>query len=549
MLRSTANEKIPIETLRVARVALPRNNRYVRLREQFGATFSDQSFASLFPARGQPAAAPWRLAVVTILQFAECLSDREAADAVRARIDWKYLLGLKLTDSGFDYSILSRFRDRLVEGHAEMLLLQTMLEKCRDHGLIHKRGDMRTDATHVVAWVRNMNRLELAGETLRAALNVLATVNPEWLAANVEAEWYLKYARRFESDRKMRSKEEIIGAAERFGRDGVKLLEKLWLSSSPQYLRELPAVEALRKCWVAEFWTDDGTVRWRRAGNLPPSSAKIASPYDLEARYGVKCTTEWIGYKAHFTETCEAGMPHLITNVDTASAYMPDAAHVAMGQNELARRGFLPGRQFVDGAYIGSQMALESRKTHNIELIGPVKQNHHYVQVQSGYDLTAFKIDWERRTATCPKGKTSIGWWSHVSHTGRLTFHTKFSRTDCAACSVGELCTKNAARNPRKLALLPREEHEWLLAQRTKQRTSQWKQLYNTRAGIEGTISQGVRSVGLRRSRYRGLPKTHLQNVAIACAINLQRLTDYWADVAPAQTRRSALARLGQWVM
>jgi transposase len=178
-----------------------------------------------------------------------------------------------------------------------------------------------------------------------------------------------------------------------------------------------------------------------------------------------------------------------------------------------------------------------------------VKQNHHYVQIKSGYDLTAFKIDWDRQTVICPQGKTSIGWWSHTSHTGRLTFHTKFSRGDCAACSAGKVCTKNAARNPRKLGLLPREEHEWLVAGRTEQQTPQWKQLYNKRAGIEGTFSQGVRSVGLRRSRYRGLSKTHLQNVAIACAINLQRLTDYWTDVAPAQTRTTAFARLGQCAM
>jgi transposase len=231
------------------------DNRYIKLREQFGAIFNDRSFASLFPTRGQPAAAPWRLATVTILQFAEGLSDREAADAVRARIDWKYLLALELTDSGFDYSILSRFRDRLVEGHAEMLLLDQMLEKCRDRGLIRNRSDMRTDATHVVASVRNMNRFELVGETLRAALNVLATVNSEWLAANAETAWYLKYSRRFESDRIMRSKEEIVAKAEEIGRDGMTLLEKLWLPSTPRYLHELPAAETLRQCWVAQFWT------------------------------------------------------------------------------------------------------------------------------------------------------------------------------------------------------------------------------------------------------------------------------------------------------
>jgi len=168
--------------------------------------FNDQAFEPLFPARGQPAATPWRLALVTVLQFAEGLSDREAADAVRARIDWKYLLGLELTDPGFDHSILSRFRDRLIEGGAEMPLLRQILEKSRQLGLIRKRSDIRTDATHVLASVRNMNRSELIGETLRAALNIIATVDPKWLASNIDGPWYLKYAKRFESNRSPQSK-------------------------------------------------------------------------------------------------------------------------------------------------------------------------------------------------------------------------------------------------------------------------------------------------------------------------------------------------------
>jgi transposase len=140
------------------------------------------------PRRGQPAAAPWRLALVTIMQFAEGLSDRDAADAVRTRIDWKYLLGLELSDPGFNYSILSRFRARLVENNAEMSLLQGLLERCHDLGLVRERSDMRTDSTHIIASIRDMNRLELVGETLRATLNVLATVDPAWLCTHVESD-------------------------------------------------------------------------------------------------------------------------------------------------------------------------------------------------------------------------------------------------------------------------------------------------------------------------------------------------------------------------
>ena len=131
MLQLLPAGPIPADTVRVAQAALPEGNTYLRLRNSLGTIFDDALFAPLFPKRGQPAAAPWRLALVTIMQFAEGLSDREAADAVRTRIDWKYFLGLELSDSGFDYSILSRFRERLIKGNAEMSLLQRLLERCR----------------------------------------------------------------------------------------------------------------------------------------------------------------------------------------------------------------------------------------------------------------------------------------------------------------------------------------------------------------------------------------------------------------------------------
>lgn len=539
---------IPVDTIRVAQAAIPEGNTYLKLRNFLGTIFDDALFAPLFPRRGQPALAPWRLALVTILQFAEGLSDRDAADAVRARIDWKYLLGLELSDRGFDFSVLSRFRERLIEGNAEMSLLHRLLEGCRGQGLVRERSDMRTDSTHIIASIRNMNRLELVGETLRATLNVLSTVDPAWLSANVDSEWYLRYAKRFERGRLPKSKDGTDAAAEQIGRDGMFLLEAIWQLTAPAYLRVLPAVETLRRCWISQFWMDHGVLHWRHAGNLPPSPVRIDSPYDLDARYGVKATTEWVGYKVHFTETCSPGVPNLITNVDTAVAHQPDAAHVARGQDELAKRQLLPKRQIVDGSYVGSLLTLESRRRHGIELVGPVKQNWHRSQIESGYDLSAFIINWDGQFAICPQGKRSSGWWSNTSATGRQVISTKFSRTDCSVCAVSALCTKNAGRNPRKLSLRPREEHELLIASRAEQCTAKWKQLYNRRAGIEATFSQGVRSLGLRRSRYRGLPKCHLQNVAIACAINLQRLSDHWSGVLPAPTRTSALARLGQCV-
>src|ERR687896_1936531 len=180
-LRPQPLEPVPEDTARVARAAFPKGNPYLTLRDQLGTIFQDEDFAALFPPCGQPGLAPWRLALVTILQFRETLADRQAAEAVRARIDWKYLLGLELTDPGFDHSVLCEFRLRLLEGSAEERLLHKLLEACQARGLLKARGRQRTDATHVLASIHVLNRLELVGETLRAALNELAAVAPDWL--------------------------------------------------------------------------------------------------------------------------------------------------------------------------------------------------------------------------------------------------------------------------------------------------------------------------------------------------------------------------------
>src|SRR6266403_6039591 len=146
-LHPEASYPIPEDTQRVARAAFPRGNLYMQVADRLGTIYHDAQFSALFPRRGQPAETPARLALATVLQFAEGLSDRQAADAVRARIDWKYALGLELTDPGFDHTVLSEFRCRLVHGQAELQLLDTLLKRCRELGLIRERGRQRTDST------------------------------------------------------------------------------------------------------------------------------------------------------------------------------------------------------------------------------------------------------------------------------------------------------------------------------------------------------------------------------------------------------------------
>ena len=277
---------VPELTARVARAAFPKGNPYLRLRDELGPVFRDGDFADLYPRRGQPALPPWKLALVTVLQFAEDLSDRQAADAVRGRIDWKYALGLELDDPGFDFSVLSEFRGRLTAGGAERLLLDEMLEACKDRGLLKARARQRTDSTHVLAATRDLNRLELVGETLRATLNALATVAPEWLRPRVPPEWFDRHAARVEETRLPKGQEARYAHAEVIGGDGYRLLEALRRDAAAAWLWQVPAVEVLRRVWLTQFYLDDGRVRWRTAADLAPAGQRINTPYDAEATFG-----------------------------------------------------------------------------------------------------------------------------------------------------------------------------------------------------------------------------------------------------------------------
>ncbi len=285
MLQPTDPTAIPAMTHLVAHAAFPNGSLAIRLRDAFGLIFTDAAFAELYPRLGQPAESPARLAFVTILQFVEDLPDRQAADAVRARIDWKYALGLELSDPGFHYSVLSEFRQRLVAHEKAQLLLDTLLDHCATHGLLDGKRKQRTDSTHVLAAVRGLSLLELVGETMRRALNTLAQVAPDWLQPHLPADWITRYGRRFDSYHFPKGEAERVALAEQIGRDGVALLQAMWTDGTPREVHMLPIVDVLRRIWIQQFYIEGEIVHWRtkRQWGQPPASVMIASPEDLEA--------------------------------------------------------------------------------------------------------------------------------------------------------------------------------------------------------------------------------------------------------------------------
>jgi transposase len=536
--------EIPAETARVAHAAFSKGSVAMRLREEFDALYRDEDFQSLYPNRGQPALAPWRLALVTIFQFLEHLSDRQAADAVRARIDWKFALGLELTDPGFHFSVLTEFRSRLVAGQADHLLLDTMLERFKERGLVKARGKQRTDSTHVLGAVRDLHLLELVGETLRATLDDLAAVVPDWLRTLAPPSWFERYGHRAEDSRLPRSREKREALALEIGADGFLLLDALDAPTAPPAAHAVAMVQTMRQVWQIHYARDEGQPRWRPVAELPPVADRLQSPYDPEMHYSMKRQFEWSGYKVHITETCDDDAAHLVTHVKTCPAMQPDMSGTAEIHQSLAAKELLPSEHFVDSAYVDAGLLVGSRRDHGVSLEGPVRPVASWqARAGQGYDLSHFTIDWEGEQVTCPQGKVSVSWRPARNTDGSPRILAQFSRSDCGACAARALCTATKAAR-RHVYFHPRAEYDALNAARVRMRDPAWKERYHARAGVEGTLSQGVRAFGMRRSRYIGLAKTGLQQVCIAAAMNVSRIVN-WLDGRPrAQTRVTPFAAL-----
>ena len=239
--------------------------------------------------------------------------------------------------------------------------------------------------------------LALICETLRSALNALAVVVPDWLSNIVAPDWFDRYSKPVEESRLPRGTEARNDYAETIGRDGLKILEAIYEEpTTPQWLREIPAVETLRITWVHQYWIDNGQLHWRSHQDLPPAGLRSNSPYDTEARYGNKRHTTWFGYKVHLTETCEKNQVHLITNVQTTEAHLSDVDQTKSIHQSLADKELLPSEHLVDAGYVDSTLLVESKQKYDLQLIGPVRDNVSWQsKIPDGYDLSRFKINWK----------------------------------------------------------------------------------------------------------------------------------------------------------
>jgi transposase len=531
--RSNSIPPVPEATAAAVKAAFPKGNLYLDLHEELGSLYRDDLFADFYADRGHPVEiAPWRLAMATVMQYIEGLTDRQTADAVRRCMDWKYALSLELSDPGFDFTLLHDFRQRLLSHDGAQLMLDTLLETCKERGWIKTRGKQRTDSTYVVAAIRRLYYLECVQQAMHHALNELSEVAPQWVQAWAPLEWYERYGPRADLFRLPKETSKRNALALVIGADGYELMDALWRDASVRALLELPAVEILRQIWIQHYYRCTATrleeIRWRDTADQPPTAQLIQSPYDLDARYGTKRDMNWVGYKVHLSETCDEDQPHLITQVTTTLATTSDFVMGEAIEQDLADRDLLPGSHLVDSGYVVAELLVSGPRKHQIDVVGPpLGSSSRQHREHLGYDLHSFVIDWEAQQAMCPQGHRSVKWTPGPSQSGLPVIRIRFHKATCLACPRRSACTssKEAAR---QITVKPQAQHEAIEAARRRQETAEYKVLYALRAGVESTISQGARRFDLRRSRYIGLARTHLQQTINATAMNLVRLAAWW---------------------
>lgn len=416
----------------------------------------------------------------------------------------------------FDHSVLSDFRDRLAEDGRAGQLLDFALERMKQAGLVTGRGKARTDSTYVLAAVRDLTRLELITEAVRAALEALAREDPGLPAGLTGRDWAIRYGRPV---RLGGQPSRPAARLKQAGQDTYLLLtmgERLQRPGGPDR-------DGLRRIFLQNFVIADGKVRPRTGQDgLPPASLRIISPCDLQARFAMRGDTRWAGYLIHVTETCDQDTVNLVTDVATTVSAVKDHEALALIHARLARRGLLPAGHLAGGGYL-TPGHLHAAAGQQITMTGPLGHDSSWqARRNTGFALADFAIDSGKRQVTCPAGKTS-GNWPGTEPAGRSPIViVKSGKRLCDPCPSRASCTRS--REGRTAGFPPRHLHELQRRNHEQQAGPDWLRAYGVRSGVEGTVAEFAVGHRARHCRYRGHAKTHTQHVLTAVAINIERL-------------------------
>jgi transposase len=513
---------MPEETGRIGKKLLEETDAYRLIGDQLFEEWKEEEVADLYSSEGKPGFSPVILAFVSVFQFMERLADRQAAQALRMRLDWKYALHLPLEDMGFDYSVLSEFRDRLIEGGAENQVFEKLVEQIRGMGLIKERGKQRTDSIAMLVKVRRLSRIEMVVETLRLAVVALVAANREWSEEVIPPSWEQKYGERFVRQRY--SEQEWKEYEANIGNDGQWMLKRLRDGGAPAELQDLPEVQVFSTVWAQQFRKAQGEMVYQELKKYD-GHTQIQTPHDPEARYSRKRRFEWLGDKVQVTETEDEGYPHIITDMVGTNSNQTDYEELPLIQDRLIERQCKPSQHYVDAGYMSGPNLAHSHGLE-IDLIGPLPE---VVTPQellpNGITQAQFQMDPKKNVVTCPQGHQARN-PSLVVNT--LSFH--FPKKVCLACPLHARCCTGKGGRTVGMNI----HYDLVQTARTRQKSDTFKKDYHQhRSGIEGSLSALVRGHGMRVSRYIGQKKRNLQAIFTGCAANLKRTANWLSGERP----------------
>ena len=580
MLKPQKLEPIPEETLKVGQEILEPENLMRKIGEQYGELVKDEDFLSMYPKIGQPALSPALLALVSILQAQEHLSDRMAVRMVVTRIDWKYALHLPLCYKGFDASVLSEFRDRLISNKAERVIFDKVLEKMKAEDLLKGRAVQRTDSLMILSAVRKLNRLELVMETMRLALEEIAKEDIKFFQANIEKTWIETYAQRACSERIIKesgakAETETQRLLVETGKNGFELIKIL--EQSETELQNLEKVVLLKKVWSQQYQIKENIISTTELAELaePAEPAKILngdskkkeqtakekdielttsesrakakikemieSPHDEETRYTQKKGKEYRGYKLQLTEVASEEEVAIITDVEIVSASEYDGESLPNIHERLKEREILPETHLVDTGYVSGDAIVESRE-RGVELLGLIASNTTMTARENeGFSVENFQIDFENKQAICPNGNKQRAFSETVDGRGRKVFQILWNKEICQSCPFKDKCIQG-----KKLGRTIKISRNYKVIQqrRIEQKTDDFHNRYRRRAGVEATFSHLVCCMDARQTPYQGKNKTQLHFLLLAAGLNIKRAV-YWQNgLRPLRKRSSRLEKI-----
>lgn len=514
-LKTTFSEAIPMMTKQAVEGLLSEDSIYRFVGEHISELLNDEMFRSMYAVEGRSGVNPVILGLVTVFQFLEKLSDRQAARMAVLRLDWKYALRQELSWTGFHYSDLCNFRKRLLEHHKEKQIFESIVGYLRDAGYVKGGGEQRTDSTHILGAVRDLSTIDLVRDTIHVALQALISTDAPWTLKYLPASFVQNYAPRQRYE--WYNKAEISLALET-----AAILHQWRLAQVKQFgderLQDLHQVKLLRRVLNEQFAKDKQTRSYTPTGHYRGNF--IATPYDIEAHRSVKRSTFWVGYKCHVTESiAPTAEGRFITDMLLTASPDPDNQHVDTIQQRLASRQLLPTRQYVDQGYMSASNVAHSQ-TNGVNLRGRLLPDTS--GKTPGFRLTDFQVDIANQRVICPDGKQALRFVPSPPNPRNLIAYHAFFGKLCISCRFfgPGLCTTRPSGRHLGISLY----HDLIQTRRRDEQTNAFKREMAIRVGIENVISELVRCHGLRQARYRGFLKNQLQAYFIGACTNLKRL-------------------------